>query len=86
MIQNSKEDNSASKCVFYANTGDGLSLIPIDIGVLNQMAVIDPDTAFWCLIKKEKLGEYLCDKKFLESYHKHSQYLQQEIDNLRFHL
>jgi uncharacterized protein len=35
------------------NTGKGPTLQPVDIGHRDYMAVVDPDTAFWALVRKE---------------------------------
>ena len=40
----------------YVNTGNGPMLQPIDIGHNTYIGLVDPDTAFWSLVKKGKLG------------------------------
>jgi uncharacterized protein len=39
------------------NSGNGMSLLPIDIGHDDYMAVVSPDTAFWALVGKHELAE-----------------------------
>lgn len=87
MISNlSYETEIVSDDIVYANIGDGPTFTPIDIGLSDQMALISPDTAFWCLIKKEKLSSYITDQDLLKTYQQHSKRLEQEMNNLRFHL
>ena len=43
----------------FANTGDGPTLQPIDIGHPEYSALIDPDTAFWALVRRDQLADVL---------------------------
>lgn len=43
-------------------------LQPIDIGHPEYLGLASPDTAFWSLIRREKLGEALVEGSFLEAY------------------
>ncbi len=70
----------------YANTGEGSTLLPIDIKHSDYMAIIDPDTAFWALVKKENLGDALSEGKLLAKYEEKREELHREIDTLRFRL
>ncbi len=40
----------------YLNTGNGPTLQVMDIGHPDYFALIDPDTAWWSLVLKERLG------------------------------
>ncbi|MBF0314705.1 MAG: peptide-modifying radical SAM enzyme CbpB [Oligoflexia bacterium] len=70
----------------YANSGEGPSLIPMEIGSAGKMALISPDTAFWSIVSRDQLGAELANPKFIESYQAHAKSFQQEMENLRFHL
>ena len=41
----------------WVNSGNGMSLLPIDIGHDDYIAVVSPDTAFWALVGKHELAE-----------------------------
>lgn len=43
----------------YTNTGTGLSLVPPDINHANYMVLVDPTTAFWALVAKDRLAQVL---------------------------
>ena len=59
MEMNKAVNNSASSRGRYFNTGNGPTIQLIDIGHDNYVALLDPDTAFWSLLKKEKISEAL---------------------------
>lgn len=67
-----------------ANTGAGVSLIPIDISHESHACLIDPETAFWALVKKTDLADTLADRAFIRAYQKKAQAFRDEIDTLRF--
>lgn len=69
----------------HVNTGDGPVLQPIDIRHPYYVAVIDPDTAFWSLIAKDKLGD-IFDKKstLLKQYLPKRADFAKEMQTLRF--
>lgn len=69
-----------------ANTGNGPTLVPIDIGHESYSGLLDPDTAFWSLIQKEKLAETLCDSKFISAYREKAADFSKEMERLRFGL
>ena len=48
----------------FLNTGNEPQLQPIDIGHDSYVALIEPDTAFWSLIRKDALAETLADSSF----------------------
>jgi uncharacterized protein len=68
------------------NSGGGPVLQTIDIGHERYMAVVDPDTAFWALVPKEKLGKVLSGRAFHTSYAKKAGEFAQEMNRLRFGL
>ncbi|MHC4872478.1 MAG: peptide-modifying radical SAM enzyme CbpB [Planctomycetota bacterium] len=83
MKKNKTAEASSGK---YFNSGSGISLAPIDIGHKNYIGVVDPETAFWSLVKKNKLGEFMSDSKAIKDYRKKAADFKKEIDDLRFNL
>jgi uncharacterized protein len=70
----------------YINLGHGPVFQPVDIGHPEYMALIEPDAAFWSLVKKEKLGHALTDSSFLDAYRAKAAQFKTEMDGLRFGL
>jgi len=70
----------------YSNTGTGPALLPIDIGHANYMALTDPATAFWALVRKDRLAEALTGGPLLDSYRERSADFARELHGLRFEL
>ena len=52
----------------HFNTGAGSTLQPIDIGHADYLGVVDPDTAFWALIRKDRLADAFSDGVFLRNH------------------
>jgi uncharacterized protein len=69
----------------FVGTGNGPSLQPIDIGHDDYVAVIEPDTAFWALVRREKLADVLFGDLAKAHRRKAAQFAR-EIDSLRFGL
>jgi uncharacterized protein len=69
-----------------AGTGNGPAFSVIDIGHPRYMAVIEPDTAFWALVRREKLAETLHGDRLLNAYRRKSRQFAEEIHHLRFGL
>lgn len=70
----------------YANSGNGPSLHPIDIAHDDYVGLVDPDTAFWSLVRKDKLAATLNDQKFLSAYRRKAARFADEMEMLRFGL
>ncbi len=70
----------------YFNTGEDPQFMPIDIGHEEYVAVIEPDSAFWTLVRKEELGNILCGGSLMEMYREKQKDFISEIDHLRFGL
>ncbi len=70
----------------YANTGNGPLLQPVDIGHDTYIGLVSPDTAFWALIRKDKLGEVMGDSELLSQYRKKASAFAKEMEALRFGL
>jgi uncharacterized protein len=78
--------NHASSRGVFLNSGPGASLSPVDIGHPEYIGLVDPDSAFWSLVKKEKLGEALTGGEFLKSFREKRAAFLGEMDTLRFGL
>ena len=70
----------------YTNTGNGPILQPIDIGHDTYVGLVSPDTAFWSLVRKDRLGEVIADSELLSQYRKRSVAFAREMKVLRFGL
>ena len=80
-------NNSASSRGRYLNTGNGPTIQLIDIEHRDYVALLNPDTAFWSLLKKEKISEAL-DKSssLMQGFHEKRDAFAQEMELLRFGL
>lgn len=70
----------------YANSGCGPSLVPLDIGHADYMAVTDPATAFWALVRKDRLALSLGEGELLANYRDEADGFARELHMLRFEL
>ena len=70
----------------YFNSGNGPTIQLIDIGHSEYIGLVDPDTAFWALIKKDKIGKALTDTPFMSQYRKKALDFYNEMQMLRFKL
>lgn len=70
----------------YANSGSGPSLLPLDIGHADYLALTDPATAFWALVKKDRLAETLAGGPLLDQYRVQAAEFARELHGLRFEL
>lgn len=70
----------------FANSGNGPSLQVVDIGHKDYSCVVDPDTAFWALTRKDSLADVFSGGALINNYAKKSVSFQKEIDMLRFGL
>ena len=69
----------------FANSGNGPSFVPIDIGHDSHVALIEPDTAFWALVPKAELADSLTGP-LLASYRRKADQFAKEMKMLRFGL
>jgi uncharacterized protein len=81
-----KSGKQAPSQGLFANTGNGPTLQPIDIGHPDWFALVDPDTAFWSLVKRENLAETLTKGPLLTAYRKKAGQFAEEMNILRFGL
>jgi len=70
----------------YFNTGDGDNLQPIDIGHRDYACLVSADTAFWALVRKDRLAGALAGSSLLREYRKKAKTFSDEMDTLRFKL
>jgi uncharacterized protein len=78
--------NRAASRGIHFNTGNGCTLQPLDIGHPDYVCLVDPDTAFWALVRKTKLGEALTEGTFLKQYRRKASKFAQEMEHFRFGL
>lgn len=78
--------NSASSRGIYFNTGNGPSIQILDIGHPDYVGIVDPDTAFWSLVAKDKVGFALTDGSVLSQYGEKRADFAEEMEALRFGL
>lgn len=70
----------------FLNSGNGARVQLIDIEHPDYMAIIEPDTAFWGLAKKDRLAEIIAGKEFKHKLKKYYPIMHQEMEHLRFGL
>ena len=70
----------------YVGTGNGPLLQAIDIGHAEYVAVIEPNTAFWALVQREKLAEATLGGDLVPAYRKKAAQFAEEMKTLRFGL
>jgi uncharacterized protein len=76
--------NCASSRGVYFNTGSGIQLQSLDIGHGVYTALVSAETAFWALVRKDRLADALADTSFLREYRRKEKSLKEEMDRLRF--
>lgn len=79
-------DGAAPSRGRFVNTGNGPTIQPIEIGHATHVALVDPDTAFWSLVRRDQLGDALNDSRLLRAYRKKSAEFAKEMRMLRFGL
>jgi len=78
--------SAASSTGAFINSGNGPSLQIVDIQHPDYVSVIQPDTAFWCLVKKENLAEVVTGEELLTKLKTHDAGMRKEMETLRFGL
>lgn len=76
---------SNHKATRFINTGYGPRFSILEIGLPDQFVVIQPDTAFWAIVRYEELPAILSGK-LIEDYVKQADQFHEEMDFLRFGL
>ena len=67
----------------FCNSGHGPNFQPVDIGHEKYLALINPETAFWMLIKKDELGNFLTNGKLLDVYKTKAEEFNGDMRSLR---
>lgn len=70
----------------FLNSGNGPHLEPVDIGHQSYVALIEPDSAFWALIRKDALAETLVNQDFRGAVAKANRNFTKEMETIRFGL
>jgi uncharacterized protein len=70
----------------HVGTGNGPAFQPIDIGHPEYVAVIEPDTAFWSLVRREQLAELALTDGLAQAFRRRSSQFAEEMHTLRFGL
>ncbi|MBA3903732.1 MAG: peptide-modifying radical SAM enzyme CbpB, partial [Rhodocyclaceae bacterium] len=70
----------------HVNSGGSPSLLPLDIGHADYLALTDPATAFWALVRKDRLAETLSGGPLLDAYRERAAEFARELHGLRFEL
>ncbi|MDA8095699.1 MAG: peptide-modifying radical SAM enzyme CbpB [Betaproteobacteria bacterium] len=66
--------------------GSHSSLVPFDINHPTHVVLVNPDTAFWGLVHKNKMNEMLAGGELMEIFLAKANIFADEMDMLRFHL
>jgi uncharacterized protein len=78
--------NAASSRGVHYNTGNGPTIQIVDIGHADYVGLVDPDTAFWSLVQKDKIGDALSDSALYEQFLAKRASFVKEMELLRFGL
>lgn len=76
----------AGSAGLLANTGNGPTLQYADIGHADYGALIEPDAAFWSLVRKDQVADTFSDGPFLKKLLKKREEFLAEMQTLRFGL
>ncbi|MHC1726462.1 MAG: peptide-modifying radical SAM enzyme CbpB [Syntrophobacteraceae bacterium] len=74
-----------SKAAIYANTGYGPQFSVLDVGLTDQVAVIEPDLAFWALVDRDAIESALAGG-LIQEFENQAKSFKEEMDRLRFGL
>ncbi len=85
MISNATDTWASSRGV-HVNSGNGPTIQVVEIGHPEYVGLLDPDSAFWSLVKKEKVGEALTGSALLEEFRSKRASFLEEMRLLRFGL
>jgi uncharacterized protein len=82
-MEKSSNGAGASSRGLQFNSGNGFTLQSLDIGHKDYLGLVDPDTAFWALIRKDKMGAALTEGPFLRQYRRKAKLFAKEMEQLR---
>jgi len=69
----------------YANTGYGPRFTVLEIGLPDRVAVVEPDLAFWALVRRDDLEDALAGD-LVRDFQEHAEEFRGEMERLRFGL
>ena len=69
----------------YANTGYGPTFAVLEIGMEDHVAVVEPDHAFWALVRRDAL-ETALSGELVRDFRERQESFREEMENLRFGL
>jgi uncharacterized protein len=69
----------------YANTGYGPNFAVLEVGLEDQVAVVEPDSAFWAMVGRDALEKALAGDLIAE-FQSQAGVFRKEMENLRFGL
>lgn len=69
----------------YANTGYGPKFSVLEIGLSDRVAVVEPDLAFWALVRRDDLEDALAGE-LIQDFNGRAEEFRNEMDNLRYGL
>lgn len=84
MTKSKNKIKCASSRGVYLNSGNGVKIQPIDIGHAQYLGLVSADTAFWSLVRKDKVAYALTNPSFLAGYRRKEESFAKEMDSLRF--
>ena len=70
----------------FVGTGNGPTFQPLEMGHPDYVAVVEPDTAFWALVRRQKLAELALGGPLLQAFRKKAARFAEEMHTLRFGL
>jgi uncharacterized protein len=70
----------------FVNTGNGPTFQVVDLDHPDYVAVIEPDTAFWSLVQRDRLADVLAGGELARAYKKKAPAFAAEMQTLRFGL
>ncbi|MBN2531000.1 MAG: peptide-modifying radical SAM enzyme CbpB [Deltaproteobacteria bacterium] len=87
MSESANRKTAASSRGQMANSGNGPSFVPVDIGHDTYMGLLAADTAFWSLVKKDQLANVLSNgSSLMLEYRDKQRTFAKEMETLRFGL
>src|SRR6056297_601431 len=78
-------DSPSDVCSSYVNTGEGHRFSVVDIGMTNSVAIIEPITGFWSIVKSDAIPEALAGS-VKEAFDQNQQILSDDMNHVRFGL
>jgi uncharacterized protein len=77
---------SAPSRGLYYNSGNGPTIQIIDIGHPDYLGMVEPESAFWSLVRKDRMGYALTESSLLEDFREKRDEFVSQMEQLRFGL